>query len=400
MHEELAPKYPGILPFVASNINESPDSSKPIWLATRIAKPMKNELAEKTLVEVVTAVHEIASTLAALHAENITHRDLKPNNLYSYDGRWVIGDLGLLDFPDKESITGTSERIGPQHYIPPEMARETRLVEPTKADVYCLAKTLWVLATRQNIPPGGELRTDNRQLCISGFAEHHPRVRELDLLVENCTRHDPTQRPTMSDFARQLNAWLQPTEPPSAPDISRMVARLQALSESHRKANEIRNQQRQNAENLLQQMKDWLSPISKAFTDAGFFIGDPVSNNGIECFPPPILAQRIDSPPVLWERVQLIRGARLAIPGVSEVHVGIDCLFGIELLQDSTSCLRAGYTVQTSNNKDWVGYCEKRQATGTPEETNSALEIANHLTNKLPEALEKFLQLVEKNSGL
>jgi serine/threonine protein kinase len=87
--------------------------------------------------------------------KNVSHRDVKPGNLYSFEGRWTIGDFGLVSYPNKEALTAEGKTLGPQHFLAPEMISNPRHADGTKADVYSPAKTLWVLATGQNYPPPG-----------------------------------------------------------------------------------------------------------------------------------------------------------------------------------------------------------------------------------------------------
>jgi IS5 family transposase len=43
--------------------------------------------------------------LASLAADGIAHRDIKPENLFQLDGAWVIGDFGLVQYPEQTSVT-------------------------------------------------------------------------------------------------------------------------------------------------------------------------------------------------------------------------------------------------------------------------------------------------------
>ena len=64
---------------------------------------------------------EIASTLSDIHDRQAAHRDIKPENLFMYSGSAVIGDFGLVSYPGKEPITADGERLGPIHYLAPEL---------------------------------------------------------------------------------------------------------------------------------------------------------------------------------------------------------------------------------------------------------------------------------------
>ncbi len=51
-----------------------------------IATPIATALAEAPLVTIVAALAEIAGTLARLAERSVGHRDIKPGNLYEFNG--------------------------------------------------------------------------------------------------------------------------------------------------------------------------------------------------------------------------------------------------------------------------------------------------------------------------
>ena len=69
-------------------------------------------LAGAGLEEVVSALASFAETLARLHERGISHRDVKPGNLYRYENSWRVGDFGLVDLPDEQSLTLTGRPLG------------------------------------------------------------------------------------------------------------------------------------------------------------------------------------------------------------------------------------------------------------------------------------------------
>lgn len=77
-----------------------------------IAEPVRAALGESPSVEeVVRAMSEFAEALALLHAHGLSHRDVKPENSYSFEGRWVVGDLGLVDAPHVEPLTAGAKAL-------------------------------------------------------------------------------------------------------------------------------------------------------------------------------------------------------------------------------------------------------------------------------------------------
>lgn len=61
--------------------------------------------------------------------------------------QFFLADFGLVDDPDKADITSTGEQIGAKRTIAPEMKWSSQRADGKPADVYSLAKTLWILLT-------------------------------------------------------------------------------------------------------------------------------------------------------------------------------------------------------------------------------------------------------------
>lgn len=227
------PSFPGILPLLDSHI--SADLAEPSWYVMPVASTIREVLGSDPAPEtVVAAMADIATTLGALAAERVAHRDIKPDNLFVLDGRWVIGDFGLVTYPEKDPRTGHGRKLGPVDYMAPEMRRDADQADPGPADVWALGKTLWVLLTGQLLPlPGTHLPSDMshslQERITFGFAA------ELDLLLEKATQIEPTQRPSMADMARELQACTAP--PPEAvpsASLAELHARVAALTATSR----------------------------------------------------------------------------------------------------------------------------------------------------------------------
>ena len=237
-------RFAGVLPVVAFEI---PTRGTPAraWLAMPIAVNAEDIFgAAPDLHSVVEALASIAKTLARLHARGIAHRDVKPQNIYQSGTEWLVGDFGLIEVPDAESLTKGPTGPGSLHYIAPELMQDPD-APGDAADVWSFAKTLWVLSTGQRYPLPGELRVDVDGLRLSSYSKNR-RSPLLDMLIEACTRFDPKRRPSMQDVADDLADWLNPTiatsaEMPDLATIGREIA-AKAAADEHLVARESRHE--------------------------------------------------------------------------------------------------------------------------------------------------------------
>jgi len=218
-------RRPGVLPLLDHALPDNPNESS--WYVMPVAVPLLEALGTAPeLPQVVEAVAHIAHILADLAAERVSHRDIKPENLFQLDGEPVIGDFGLVEYPEQEAVTRQGQPLGPYYFMAPEMRRDADTADAELADVYSLAKTLWsVAACRDPLP--GQLRRDTPTLQLSAHVEHS-RAKLLEALLERCTADDPSERPRMREVAEELSWWAEPTVSTQA-DLSRYVAEVQRL---------------------------------------------------------------------------------------------------------------------------------------------------------------------------
>lgn len=199
---------PGVLPLIDYYPFEQVGEVDYAWLVLPVAKPVQQVTSlDDTTNITLQGMVQIANTLAELHLQGITHRDIKPDNLYVWEDRWVISDFGIASFPTKEALTVANQKLGPLHYIAPEMLQHADTADARKADVYSLAKTLWVLLTGQNYAPPGEQRCDVPALRVSTWVVFSNPI-PIDELLERATRYEPQDRPPMAEFRDTLTSIL------------------------------------------------------------------------------------------------------------------------------------------------------------------------------------------------
>lgn len=101
----------------------------------------------------IAILEAVASGLGAVHAKNITHRDVKPANVVieSESGRPVLVDFGIASARGRSaSIDGTPE------YISPEQVRGDPDIGPS-ADTYSLACMAFEMLTGEPVFPYGSV---------------------------------------------------------------------------------------------------------------------------------------------------------------------------------------------------------------------------------------------------
>ncbi len=98
--------------------------------------------------EVLSIGREIAEGLAAAHAKNLIHRDIKPGNVLIEDGppkRVKITDFGLARASDDASISQSGQIIGTPMFMAPEQALGHDIDQ--RADLFSLGSVLYQMVT-------------------------------------------------------------------------------------------------------------------------------------------------------------------------------------------------------------------------------------------------------------
>lgn len=149
---------------------------------------------------------QILRGLSAVHANDIVHRDIKPDNVILIDGDIVkLADFGIARTNDS-SLTATQAILGTPCYIPPEIWKGKSATHLT--DIYALGVLFFEMLTRQVPFPG-----DNpAHVMRMHLMDHAASVNEwrddlpfwVDKAVQKMLEKDPAERPPNVEIISRL----------------------------------------------------------------------------------------------------------------------------------------------------------------------------------------------------
>jgi len=165
-------------------------------LAARLAK---NTLSLRESLDVVA---DCAAALKHLHGMNCIHRDVKPANILRFGDRYVLGDLGIVQWSDMNkafvsagTITRASVQLGSWHYMPPEQRKSAHIVTPA-SDIYALGITWYEMLTGSTPDPG--------EVGAQAFANPTDDAVTNDL-IRRMLRFSAAERPTAKELVTTVS---------------------------------------------------------------------------------------------------------------------------------------------------------------------------------------------------
>jgi len=141
----------------------------------------------------------IGRALAALHAADLVHRDVKPDNiLLGRDGSVKLADLGLAKRRTGDlELTTANQGVGTPHYMPYEQSANAEFVDG-RSDLFALGATIYHLLTGRLPFPGETHEELVRQKACGEYVparEYRPDLPPvLDLILTKALARDPRNR--------------------------------------------------------------------------------------------------------------------------------------------------------------------------------------------------------------
>jgi tRNA A-37 threonylcarbamoyl transferase component Bud32/tetratricopeptide (TPR) repeat protein len=100
------------------------------------------------IADAVKITRDVADALSYAHAQNIVHRDVKPENILFEAGHPVVSDFGIaraISAADESRMTGVGIVVGTLDYMSPEQASGDPV--DGRSDIYSLACVLFEMLT-------------------------------------------------------------------------------------------------------------------------------------------------------------------------------------------------------------------------------------------------------------
>ncbi|GAB4072428.1 serine/threonine protein kinase PrkC [Barrientosiimonas marina] len=164
--------------------------------------------------EALAIMKQIASAIAHAHANDIIHRDIKPQNiLLDTYGNVKVTDFGIAMALSATALTQTNSVMGSVHYLSPEQARGGAATK--KSDIYSLGIVLFELLTGR-LPFSGQspvsialMHLQYDTPSVKRFNQNAPQSVENSVL--KATAKDPFHRyDSVDDMERDLDTALNP----------------------------------------------------------------------------------------------------------------------------------------------------------------------------------------------
>jgi anti-sigma factor RsiW len=181
------------------------------------------------LREVLRIGTQIASGLAAAHAQGIIHRDIKPSNILLENGveRVKITDFGLARVSHDLAVTASGTIAGTPAYMSPEQARGDDIDH--RSDLFSLGGVLYAMCTGEAPFSGGHPLSVLKRVCEAEprpIRQINPEVPEwLCAIIAKLMAKDPGQRfQSAAEVADLLGRHLAHQQQPTAVPMPAAVA--------------------------------------------------------------------------------------------------------------------------------------------------------------------------------
>jgi len=160
------------------------------------------EKGKLSLRDSLGIIADCSAGLQHLHGMNCVHRDIKPANILRFADRYVLGDLGIVQWSDLNkaftsagTITRASVQLGSWLYMPPEQ-RKSAHTATAASDIYALGISWYEMLTGGTPDPG--------EVGAQAFADPTDDAPTNDL-IRRMLRFSAGDRPSAEDLAKAVS---------------------------------------------------------------------------------------------------------------------------------------------------------------------------------------------------
>ncbi|HEY6594688.1 MAG TPA: protein kinase [Asanoa sp.] len=158
---------------------------------------------------------EVAAALAAAHAQDLVHRDVKPSNVMLTPSGAKVVDFGIAAVAGRSELESDGELLGTPAYLAPE--RLTGGEVSPASDVYALGLLIYRSLTNR-LPWLAETTTQMLHAHVYVDPEPLPAIERVPPSVnevcDRCLAKNPADRPPASEVAAALGAAAGVVLPP------------------------------------------------------------------------------------------------------------------------------------------------------------------------------------------
>jgi serine/threonine protein kinase len=184
--------------------------------------------------EVIAIGKKIAEGMVAIHAKNIIHKDLKPENIMlTRDGAVKIMDFGISEtFRSSKSRLEATSRAGTCNYMSPEHCLGENVGK--ESDVWSFGMLLYELLTGRTYYRGESTNEIHYQIKERPFEAGTKIGSPLRELLNACGKPNYRDRP--KDFAAVLQFFQPPQAQPQAQSEPQSFITMGKIQSHHHKA--------------------------------------------------------------------------------------------------------------------------------------------------------------------
>ena len=193
------------------------------------------------VIEILRIGLQMATGLAAAHAQGLVHRDIKPANILLADGveRVTITDFGLARATDDASMTRSGIIAGTPQYMSPEQARGDSI--DNRSDLFSFGSVLYAMCTGH--PP---FRAETSFGTLQRICQTRPRsIRQsnadipswLCRLIDKLHAKEPAERiSSAGEVAELLGQCLAHVQQPDAQPLPAVLSRKETEGQQFKRS--------------------------------------------------------------------------------------------------------------------------------------------------------------------